>query len=296
MKKKILIALSVVFVVALVVLFNSYYTVEENEFAVTFRFSKIENIVSEAGLKFKVPFIDKVIKYPKNAMIDDIPATEAITLDKKTMIVDSYIIWEISDPKSFYQKLGSISAAQDRLEAFSYNAIMNLMGTLSQNDIINTDTSSDRNHIYDIIATSVRTEAEYYGINVRDVKIKHFDLPDDNEQAVFERMISERNQMAEKALADGRLEAEKIKSEVDKKVGIIKSDAQAEAAAIIAEGEAEYMRILAEAYNTPDKQEFYKFTLALEALRASVGENDKIIIGADTPLGKFLLGIMDDDK
>lgn len=294
MFKKILIGLSIVIVIGIFVLLNSFYTVAENEYAVTFRFSKIENTVSEAGLKFKVPFVDDVIKYPKTAMIYDITPTEAITVDKKTMIVDSYIIWEISDPKSFYQKLGSISAAQDRLEAFSYNAILNLMGTLSQNDIINTEQASDRNDIYNIIATSVKKEAEYYGIKVRDVKIKRFDLPDDNEQAVYERMISERNQMAEKALADGRLEAEKIRNEVDKEVGIIKSDAQAEAARIKAEGEKQYMEELAKAFDTKDKQDFYKFILALDALRASVGEKDKVIIGADTPLGRFLLGMMDE--
>jgi membrane protease subunit HflC len=124
------------------------------------------------------------------------------------------------------------------------------MGTLAQRDIINEENASSRNKIYDGIASSVATIAANYGISVVDVKIKRFDLPEANEQAVYYRMISERNQMAEKFIADGEYEASIIRNNVDKQVNIIVSNAKAQSAQLIAEGEEEYMRRLASAYNT----------------------------------------------
>jgi membrane protease subunit HflC len=126
---------------------------------------------------------------------------------------------------------------------------------------------------------------------VEDVKIKQFDLPDSNLEAVYKRMITDRNQMAEKYTADGNKEATEIRSRVDKEVNIMISNAEAEAAKLIAEGEAEYMRMLAEAYNSQEKKDFYEFTLALDALKASLtGEEKTVILDADSDLAKILMG------
>ena len=291
--KKVTITTVIIILVlaALVCLFNSFYVVAENEYAATFRFSKIVNVESEAGLYFKIPFIDNTSKFAKTVLLYDIPPSEVLTADKKNMTVDCYVLWEIVDPIVFYQTLGNSNMAQDRLNAITYNELKNLMGTLNQDDIINEEDAAMRNDIYEGITVNVNENAKTYGINVLDVKIKRFDLPDDNKQAVFERMISERNQIAEKYIADGDLEASKIKNDVDKQVGIIISDAEAEAAKLEAEGEAEYMRLLGEAYNTEDKKDFYEFTLALEALKAAFsGEDNTLILGKDSPIGKILLG------
>ena len=134
--------------------------------------------------------------------------------------------------------------------------------------------------------------ARTYGIQVEDVKIKQFDLPESNLNAVYNRMISERNQMAEKYTADGNYEASIIRNQVDKQVNILVSDAKAEAAKLEAEGEAEYMRLLAEAFDTPDKQDFYEFTLALDALKASLtGDEKTVILDANSQLAKILMGV-----
>ena len=123
------------------------------------------------------------------------------------------------------------------------------------------------------------------------MKIKQFDLPESNLNAVYSRMISERNQMAEKYAADGQYEASIIRNDVDKKVNIMVSNAQAEAAKLEAEGEAEYMRLLAEAYNTADKKEFYEFMLALDALKQSLtGDEKTVILDRDSELAKILMG------
>ena len=223
-------------------------------------------------------------------MLYDISPSEVLTADKQNMTVDSYVLWEINDPLKFYQSLGSISVAEQRLDALTYNALKNIMGTLAQRDIINEDDAMERNDIYAGIASDVAELTDTYGIGIVDIKIKRFDLPEANEQAVYARMISERNQIAEKYTADGEYEASIIRNDVDRQVNIIVSNAEAEAAQLEAEGEQEYMRILAEAYDTDDKKDFYEFTLALDALKASLNGDEKtLILGPDSPLAEILM-------
>ena len=289
MKKKII--LLVIAVLLIIVLANSAYTVKENQYACTVRFSKIISTVDTAGLHFKVPFIDSIKYFSKATTLYDIPPSEVLTSDKQNMTVDCYILWKIKDPLKFYQTLGTSTVAEERLNALTYNALKNVMGTLAQADIINMEDGSKRNEIYDGIAASVNTLAETYGISVVDVKIKQFDLPESNLNAVYSRMISERNQMAEKYTADGNKEATLIRNQVDKQVNIIISNAEAEAAKLEAEGEAEYMRRLAEAYDTAEKKDFYEFTLALDSLKASLNGNEKtVILDANSELARILMG------
>lgn len=289
MKKKIVLA--VVLALAAVVALNSLFTVREDEYACTVRFSKIISTTGDAGLHFKVPFVDSVKYFRKATQLYDIPPSEVLTSDKQNMTVDCYILWAIEDPKLFYQTLGSTAVAEQRLDALTYNELKTIMGTLAQADIINMEDGAKRNEIYESIATDVDSLARTYGIRVEDVKIKQFDLPESNLNAVYSRMISERNQMAEKFTADGNYEASIIRNDVDKQVNILVSDAKAEAAKLEAEGEQEYMRLLAEAYDSPDKKDFYEFTLALDALKASLNGKDKtVILDGDSELAKILAG------
>ena len=275
----------------LLVAFTGTFTVEENEYACTVRFSKIIRTTDQAGLHLKVPFLDSVKYFPKATMLYDIPPSEVLTSDKQNMTVDCYILWKIEDPLKFYQTLGTTMMAEERLNAITYNALKNVMGTLAQSDFINMDDGAERNEIYEGITTSVDKLAKTYGIAVEDVKIKRFDLPESNENAVFSRMISERNQMAEKFTADGNYDASLIRNNVDKQVNIVISNAKAEAAKLEAEGEAEYMRMLAEAYDTADKKDFYEFTIALDALKQSLSGDEKtIILDRDSALARILAG------
>lgn len=277
-------------VAAAVTLLSSTYTVGENEYACVVRFEKIMSTTDNAGLHFKVPFLEAAKKFPKAVMFYDIPPSEVLTSDKQNMTVDSYVLWQIENPRLFYQALGNTAVAEQRLDALTYNALKNIMGTLAQKDIINEEPGSERNDIYEGISASVSTIARNYGIQVVDVKIKRFDLPEANEQAVYARMISERNQIAEKYTADGQYEASIIRNDVDKQVNILVSNAQAEAAKLVAEGEQEYMRLLAEAYDTKEKQDFYEFTLSLDALENSLTSGEKtIILGRDSALARILL-------
>lgn len=292
MKKKKLgkLAGGLIALAAVVCLLGSVYTVRENEYACVVRFEKIVSTTGQAGLHFKVPFVEGVKTFPKAVMFYDIPPSEVLTSDKQNMTVDSYVLWKVEDPLLFYQTLGGTAAAEQRLDALTYNALKNIMGTLAQQDIINYEDGAARNDIYAGIASNVSALAKNYGIGVVDVKIKRFDLPEANEQAVYGRMISERNQIAEKYAADGEYEASIIRNDVDKQVNILVSNARAEAAKLEAAGEQEYMRLLAEAYNSPEKKDFYEFTLALDALKASLASGEKtIILGKDSALARALL-------
>ncbi len=280
-----------ILLLAVLLAVGSMFTVRENEYACTVRFAKIIDTTDQAGLHFKIPFLDSVKYFPKATQLYDIPPSEVLTSDKQNMTVDCYILWSISDPKLFYQSLSTTARAEERLDAITYSALKTDMGTLAQADIINMNDGAERNAIYEKIATEVDEAAKAYGIRVEDVKIKRFDLPESNLNAVYSRMISERNQMAEKYTADGNYEASIIRNDVDKKVSILVSNAEAEAATLVAEGEAEYMRLLAEAYDSPDKKEFYEFTLALDALTASLeGEEKTVILDANSELAKILMG------
>ena len=289
MKKGIIIG--IVIALVLIVGLNSLFVVEEDEYACTVRFSQIIDTTGVAGLHFKVPFLDSVRYFSKATQFYDIPPSEVLTSDKQNMTVDCYILWSISDPKLFYQALGTTGVAEDRLDNLTYNQLKTVMGTLAQADIINMNDGAERNDIYEGIATAVDSEAVKYGIHVEDVKIKQFDLPESNLNAVYSRMISERNQMAEKYTADGNYEASIIRNDVDKQVNIMVSNAQAEAAKLEAEGEAEYMKLLAKAFNSQDKKDFYEFTLALDALEKSLtGSQKTVILDADPALAQILMG------
>ena len=291
MKAKKWIPIAILAVAALILVSGCFYTVAEDEYACTFRFSKIINVTGEAGLHFKLPFVDSVSYFTKATQLYDIPPSEVLTSDKQNMTVDCYILWSIDDPKQFYKTLGSRNNAEDRLDALTYNELKTVMGTLAQADIINMEDGAKRNDIYAGIASDVDALARTYGIRVEDVKIKQFDLPESNLNAVYSRMISERNQMAEKYTADGNYEASIIRNNVDKQVNIIVSDAQVQAATLVAEGEGEYMRMLAAAYDTPDKKDFYEFTLALDALKSSLNGTEKtVILDANSSLAQILMG------
>ena len=289
MKKTGIILVAVL--ILLLVLVNSAYIVEENQFACTVRFSEIIGTADTAGLHFKLPFVDSVKYFSKATQFYDIPPSEVLTSDKQNMTADCYVLWRIEEPKKFYQTLGTTGMAEQRLDAITYNELKTVMGTLAQADIINMEDGAERNDIYEGINAKVDTQASTYGITVEDVKIKRFDLPQSNENAVYSRMISERNQMAEKYTADGNYDASIIRNDVDKQVNIIISNAQAEAAKLEAEGEAEYMRMLADAYDSADKKDFYEFTIALDALKKSLtGDEKTIILDADSALAQILTG------
>jgi modulator of FtsH protease HflC len=285
MKKWWLIGL--VILIAIIVLANAVYTVREGEFVYLTQFGAIRQTRTEAGLYTKMPFVQDVNRITKKQMIYNVNPSEVLTADKKAMIVDSYSIWQITDVTTFIRTVNSVSEMQKRIDASAYSVIKNVMGQLQQSEII-TDGENSRTSLNKQITEQVSQNLKAYGVNILTVEIKRFDLPSDNTDAVYDRMISERSQMAASYKADGEYEAAKIRNETDKEISIILGEAQSNAQKLLGEGEEEYMKILKALYNDPQKAEFYIFVRQLDALKASLQGEKTLILGADSPLAKIL--------
>ncbi len=276
-----------ILILLVVTLSNTAYLVNENEYAYVTRFSKFIKIQNTAGLHFKLPVLDKVEKIPRYRMMYDIPPSEVLTGDKKTLVVDNFAVWRIDDPYTFMKTVSRISEMENRIDAVVYNTVKNTLGTMDQTDIINSDNGS----IDDInikITDIVNAQLKNYGISTLAVEIKRLDLPTDNESAVYSRMISERTQMAESYRADGNLEASKVVNETDKEVGILLSKAEATAEELKGQGESEYMKIIADAYSTEDRENYYEFIRSLEALKVTMQGEKTIFLPADSFIVKVL--------
>ena len=279
---------AVIVVVALSVIFGSLFTVEENEFGVVKQFGKITSVKNEAGIYFKIPFVDEVSTLPDTKLVYDIPPSELLTGDAKSLVVDNYVVWQITDPITFIQRVGTVSEMERRLDATIYSVVKNTLGRTEQADIISAGEGA-RNELNTVITEEVNESLrDEYGVTVVSVEIKKLDLPEANESAVYNRMISDRQQIAAALTAEGELEAAKIKNETDKKATIIVSQAEAEAERIKGEAEAEYMKILAEAFDTPEKEEFYDFIRSLEAAEVSMKDGRIVLIlSGDNPLARI---------
>ncbi|HBV68172.1 MAG TPA: protease modulator HflC [Clostridiales bacterium] len=282
--------IKILLLILLVIIFaNTAYMVRENEYAYVTRFSKFQTIHDSAGLHFKLPVVDKVEKIPQYRMMYDVAPSEVLTGDKKTLVVDNFSVWQIDDPYKFMRTVSRISEMENRIDAVVYNAVKNTLGTMNQTDIINSDNSSI-DDVNTVITELVNAQLGNYGVSTVSVEIKRLDLPKDNETAVYNRMISERTQMAESYRAGGNLEASKVVNETDKEVGILLSKAKADAEELKGQGESEYMKGIAEAYSTEDRVQFYEFIRSLEALKSTMRGDKTIILPADSFIVRVLNG------
>lgn len=287
MKKIMKVLLGVLAVVLIVTFASSIVITQENEYTLIRRFGKIDRIEETAGISFKIPFIETTQTLPNQILLYDLASSDVITMDKKTMIADSFVLWQIDDPQKFAQTLNaSITSAEGRIDATVYNAIKNVISNMTQNEII----ASRDGLLQESIMEGIGESMEAYGLSLITVETKRLDLPTDNKQAVYERMISERSKIAASYQAEGDSEAQKIRNTTDKEIAITLSDAKAEAANIIAEGEAEYMKILAAAYSNDDKADFYSFVRSLDAAKVSLtGNNNTLILPKESPLAEVFI-------
>ena len=280
-------ALLFVGVVLLLTLPFSFYVVGPNEYAAVFKFGKIVSVVDTPGIKYKVPSVNTVQYISKKLHLYDIPRSGVITKDKKSMIADNYVTWRVVDPVKYIQTLNAIEPrARERIEAAVYNAVKNVISSMTQDEVI----EARGGKLSTKIAEDSNSDIGMYGIMIVQTEMKALDLPDDNKSAVYERMISERQNIAASYTAEGNSEAQKIRNRTDREAAIKSAEAEQKAAVLIAEGEAQYMKILQSAYDTPEKAEFYNFLRSLDALKKSMkGNGEKIIIlDKDSSLGKIL--------
>ena len=261
---------------------------QQNEYKLIRQFGKVDRVISSSGISFKIPFIESTQSLPKETLLYDLAASDVITKDKKTMIIDSYVLWKISDPLKFAQTLNSsVESGESRINTAVYNATKNAISSMSQDQVI---TSRD-GELSDMVMEAIGTNMDQYGIELLKFETKQLDLPDDNKEAVYERMISERDNIAATYKAEGNSEAKVIRNKTDKEVAIQISDAKKQAEILEAEGEQEYMKILAQAYGEEDRSEFYSFVRSLDALKTSMkGEDKTVILSADSPIAQIFEG------
>lgn len=286
---------AVIVIVAILVVIlgmSSMYKVRFKDYVVVTKFGRIVKVEDTAGLHVKLPFIEATQRIYAGNRIYDIPTSDVITKDKKSMIADDYVVWKVSDPTKYYQTLGAIDArAEERIDAAVYNATKNTISSMTQDEVI----AARGEQLTSIITKESNTDISQYGIEIITAEIKALDLPDDNKQAVYDRMISERENIAAGYTAKGESDAQLIRNTTDKDVTIKIAEAEKEAEEIIAEGEAEYMKTLAAAYNDESKADFYNYLRSLDALKASLtGTNKTIILDKDSELVKILYGQLDE--
>jgi len=280
--------LPVIFIAALVVL-NSIYFVYEGEYGIIKRFDEVVAVKHQAGLGIKIPFIENKTSLTKKYVMHDIQQTDVLTLDKRSMIVDTYAVWHIVDPLRFLQTAATIREGERRIENTVYGTLKTTISEINQAEIIESRTG-EYNVLNQRILDNARESLGDFGVNLVDVQIKKFDLPESNKNAVFERMISERNQIAARFLAEGEEEAGMIRYAANKEQEIIISQSRAQAARLEGEGESEFMRILAAAYNTTDRAAFYEFLRTLDALRITMRGDTTIVMPGDSALPRTIIG------
>ena len=299
-----------------------------NEYKVIKTMGKISRVTTEPGFSLRIPFVQSETTISKSRQLYDIAPTEIYTSDKKKMEVDAYIIWKVTDPVKFTQTLNSSKAsAESKISAMVYGALKATVSSTSQEELIASrdaalDMVVEENTLSDVEIQDITSadlqetpdgmkvidentrvislsskileqldrdyDPEQYGIEIQMVKIKKLDLPDENKDAVYNRMITERKNIAAAYKAQGESEAQKIRNMTDRETEVMLSEANAKAARLEAEGEAEYMKILSDAYNDPDKAEYYLFVRQLDAAKKSLKNgNTTLFLDCDSPLASI---------
>ena len=287
MKKKVIII--PILIVAFAVLMSSFVVTKPGEYRVIKQLGRIVNVYendgSSYGVNFKIPFIQSETVISSKMRLSDLPVSDVMTSDKKSMIADCFVMWKIEDPVKFIQKLsGSVQNAESRISSNVYNALKNVISSLSQEEVI----SGRDGELAQILTERLGTNLEAYGIKVAKIETKMLDLPDENKDAVYNRMISERNNIAASYTAQGEQQAQEIKNDTNEQVTILLAQAEKQAATLVAEGEAEYMKILSEAYNDESKADFYGFVRQLDAVKATLKKGDNtIVLDKDSPIAEL---------
>lgn len=272
----------------LLFLFTNVYIVKEGEFKVVRQFGEIVRIDKSPGLKVKVPFVQSITTLPKYQMGYDVSEAEINTKDKKRMIIDNYAIWRIDDPIKMITNARSMESAESRMEEFIYSVVRTELGQLDYDEIINE--KSSRGSINDRITQRVNEllEKDNYGISVTDVRIKRTDLPAENEESVYKRMISERGSKAQEYLSKGDAKKNIIMAETDRKVIELLAKTEAKAEIIRAEGEGEAAQIYNASFSKDT--EFYSLYRTLESYTKTVNDQTVIVLPSDSPYAKLLSG------
>ena len=272
----------IIIVLILIVANLSLFIVDETRQAIILQFGKPIRAIQKPGLNWKLPFIQNVVYFEDRLLVYDAAPTEIITKDKKTLIVDNYARWKITDPLKFLQTVRDLNGAQARLDDIIYSELRVDLGLFNMTEIV----SEIRESIMERVTKISNEKSATYGIEIVDVRIKRVDLPPENEKFIFDRMKAERERIAKQYRAEGQEESAKIIAETEKEKTIILAEAFKTAETLRGEGDAEAVKIYAESFNKDP--EFYKFLRTLDAYKNSFEDKTTVILSADSEFLKYL--------
>lgn len=283
MNRSALTALGVAVALLGLIAYSSVFTVHETKQALVLQFGEYKRTVSEAGIHFKLPFVQNVVFMEDRILDLDTQKQEVIASDKKRIVVDAYARFVISDPLMFYQAVGDEFRARSRLGDVLNSSLRKALGRVELQTVL----SGERDQLMRSISQDVQTEAQKFGIRIVDVRIKRADLPEANSQAVFRRMESEREREAREARARGAEEAQKIRADADRQRTVLIAEARKQAEILRGEGEAESNAIYAQSYG--QDPEFFAFYRSMQAYRqALTGDNTTFVMSPQSEFFSYL--------
>jgi membrane protease subunit HflC len=268
--------------VAAIVFYSSIFTVSQTEQALVVRLGRPVDVVSEPGLNFKAPFIDTVISIDKRILDLENPSQEVIASDQKRLVVDAFARYRIKNPLRFYQSIGSIQAANIQLTTLLNASLRRVLGEVTFINVVR----DERENLMTRIREQLDREADQYGIQVVDVRIRRADLPEQNSLAVYKRMQTEREREAQEFRAQGGQKAQEIRSKADREATVIIADANSTAEQTRGVGDAERNRLFAEAYGRDP--EFFAFYRSMSAYEAGLRSSDtRFLLRPDSEFFRF---------
>ena len=272
MSRGLTIGLGVIAAAALFLVWNSVFTVPQWKQALVLQFGKPVQVITDPGLHFKLPIVQDVALFDRRVLEFDAPTEEIIASDQKRLVVDAFTRYRIVNPLKFFQTVNNEAVVRTRLAAIINASIRQALGNVPLQDIISGERAALMSQIRDI----VNGEADDFGIDVIDVRIKRADLPEENSEAVFRRMQTEREREAKELRAEGAEEAQKVRAIADRKRVILIAEAKKTAQITRGQGDSEAVRIFADAFGKD--VEFFAFYRSMEAYREALGSEDTTMV------------------
>ena len=260
--------LAALIIVGLIIAYGSVFTVYQTRQALVVRLGEPIRQVTQPGLHFKVPLIDSVIQIDNRILDLENPAQEVIASDQKRLVVDAFARYRIEEPLKFYQTVGSVERANSQLSILLNSALRRVLGEATLSDVVR----DDRSQLMARVRDQLNAEAQAFGITIIDVRIRRADLPEQNSQAVYQRMQTERQQEAAQIRAQGTQRAQEIRAKADRDVTVLLADAQSTGEKVRGEGDGERNRIYAEAYGKD--LDFFAFYRSMQAYEAGFQSSD----------------------
>jgi len=282
MDRRLLIVIAVALVVAGILAMSALFIVDQTQLALVLQFGQPRRVIRDPGLWVKRPFLEDVILYDNRLLDFEPPPEEVIVSDQKRLVVDTYTRYRITDPLLFYQTVNSELAVRARLNAMVSGSLRRVLGNVTLSALL----SDQRPAIMHQIRDEVSAQGKSFGIDVVDVRIRRADLPEENSQAIFARMQSEREQQAAQYRAEGSEAAQTVRANAERERTVILAEAQRDAQRVRGDGDAESIRIYADAFG--QDKEFFAFYRSMQAYRDALnGHTTSFVLTPDTGFFRF---------